>query len=232
MKYISLIILTCSFLSMSAQNENTYHSRRDWFVGRYEGVHCVTPGGDTTGHNWWPCSLEITYVNDSLVDSNNNAWNTRYKICEDSIMMNSNTPNCDDVFTNFSNEFGNMDYKSGFAKLYPDSTIEYWFWSPPVWDDTWIYFKGKMVESYANVSKINKDEFKIYPNPTSGIFNIKTKKDIDYIVFYNLAGKKVKIIDLQQNHKNIDVRDLKTGLYFYKVIIEDKNVYSGKLMIK
>jgi len=84
-----------------------------------------------------------------------------------------------------------------------------------------------------NISTIEGfNDFKIYPNPTNDNFSIKTNKIIISIEFYNVSGKKVKIIDLKQNHKNIDVSDLKTALYFYKAKVKDGTYFSGKILIK
>ncbi|PIA78615.1 hypothetical protein BFR04_03515 [Gaetbulibacter sp. 4G1] len=69
----------------------------------------------------------------------------------------------------------------------------------------------------ANTLSINKTElssFQIYPNPTVGLFNIKSKSRISEIEIYNNLGQ---IVVYQIDKTTIDVSLLNTGLYFIKI---------------
>ncbi|MBL0328444.1 MAG: T9SS type A sorting domain-containing protein [Bacteroidetes bacterium] len=79
------------------------------------------------------------------------------------------------------------------------------------------------------------DEWKVslYPNPTSGSFNLSTSEQINdgSIEIYNVVGELIlsqKIIN-QQN--TIDLKDHATGLYFLKVI-SDSEVIGMKKVVK
>jgi hypothetical protein len=74
-----------------------------------------------------------------------------------------------------------------------------------------------------------KDYFSLYPNPTNGIINIKSKKGsaISSISIYNTLGQLVLIAT--GNNNSIDVSSLKTGTYFIKVT-SDKGTAGSKFM--
>ena len=54
----------------------------------------------------------------------------------------------------------------------------------------------------------------LYPNPTSGIFNIGTEKEITITVF-DVLGK--EIILQNNNSKTIDLSHYSNGIYFVKI---------------
>jgi len=65
--------------------------------------------------------------------------------------------------------------------------------------------------------------FKVYPNPTSGILNIKTSLDIDNIAVFNLLGQRVA--NFNQNsisNNSINLSELSQGLYIIKISAGDK----------
>lgn len=66
--------------------------------------------------------------------------------------------------------------------------------------------------------------FSVYPIPTDGILNIKSKTAIAKLEIYNMLGQLVLSNSLQ---KNIDISNVNPGAYFIKIV--DKN---GILVIK
>lgn len=60
----------------------------------------------------------------------------------------------------------------------------------------------------------------IYPNPTSDILNIKTDKEAK-IFIYDSSGKKV-FSSLVDNRSHINISSLQKGIYFLKLIQDDK----------
>lgn len=71
----------------------------------------------------------------------------------------------------------------------------------------------------------NDDKVKIYPNPTNGIFNIKSTKTIQKIEIQDLTGKTITTL----KKPNYSIFDLKNGLYFLKITISDK-IYREKIL--
>ena len=57
----------------------------------------------------------------------------------------------------------------------------------------------------------------VYPNPNNGIFTIETgSNEIDKIELYNLSGKLVRSIDVNQETMLLDLSELNKGIYFLK----------------
>lgn len=68
----------------------------------------------------------------------------------------------------------------------------------------------------------------IYPNPASEVLNISTRHNIQNVEMFDILGKSVKRVS---NSKSIDVSDLKTGIYFVKVLT-DKGQDTKKVVIE
>lgn len=66
----------------------------------------------------------------------------------------------------------------------------------------------------------------MYPNPAKTIFHIETDKEFSQIDILNQQGQLVKTT----NSKNIEIRELTSGLYFIKVNFLDKSLRVGKLI--
>ncbi len=69
---------------------------------------------------------------------------------------------------------------------------------------------------------------RIYPNPSSGEFNISAEKDMD-LQLYNELGQLVMNISLNANNKHVvNVKGLAKGLYFLK----SEGVVYSKLVVE
>ncbi|WP_417876237.1 T9SS type A sorting domain-containing protein [Winogradskyella sediminis] len=79
---------------------------------------------------------------------------------------------------------------------------------------TWTF----TTDSALSINEDKFEAFSVYPNPTSGILNIKSTQNIDSINVFNLLGQNVAsfsknaIID-----SSIDLSDLSNGLYLVKI---------------
>lgn len=71
--------------------------------------------------------------------------------------------------------------------------------------------------------------FAIYPNPTSDKINIQGIRNIKTIEIFSILGKKIEISTT--NLTTVDVRSLKNGIYFLKVI-DDQNRSAIRKFIK
>ncbi|MCH2232928.1 MAG: T9SS type A sorting domain-containing protein [Crocinitomicaceae bacterium] len=80
---------------------------------------------------------------------------------------------------------------------------------------------------------INDLEIKIYPNPSSGVFNIKVDAGlIENVVIYNTAGVEVeKVYNITQSSYNIDLSEYEDGVYLLKIITSSNQVIT-RLIIK
>jgi photosystem II stability/assembly factor-like uncharacterized protein len=77
------------------------------------------------------------------------------------------------------------------------------------------------------INHFNRNAITIYPNPTTGIFEIQGVESDDIIIdIYNLAGQKV----LKSKSVVNDISSLKSGLYFIK--IKKRNIIVIRKLIK
>ena len=70
-------------------------------------------------------------------------------------------------------------------------------------------------------------EVLIYPNPTSGILYIKSKQPISQISIYNILGQN---IEKTQNTNLIDLSKAEAGVYFLKIVDENGNSQTNKIL--
>ncbi|MGQ0829106.1 MAG: T9SS type A sorting domain-containing protein [Bacteroidota bacterium] len=83
---------------------------------------------------------------------------------------------------------------------------------------------------------INNSAFKLYPNPNNGTMQLDytlEKEQRGVFVIYDLLGKKQAEYELQQNASSVSISEamLNNGIYFYKILINDKLVATDKLVI-
>ena len=86
-----------------------------------------------------------------------------------------------------------------------------------------------------NVVKINKAVV-IYPNPFNTYIDI-TVNDASinnnfYLTIYNIIGDVVINKTINKRLSTIETNNLPKGIYFYKLVGDDKSIYSGKLISK
>lgn len=74
----------------------------------------------------------------------------------------------------------------------------------------------------------------IYPNPSNGIYTLKTN-EINYaksISIYNIIGQKIYDAAILSNENTIDISNQPKGAYLYKVLGEEGETKIGKLLIE
>lgn len=76
------------------------------------------------------------------------------------------------------------------------------------------------------------NQFTLYPNPTTGIFQIQTQEKIRSISVYNTIGQKVSFNSLNQENTSIDISNLTSGTYFVEIILNDKTIKRHKVIKK
>ncbi len=70
-----------------------------------------------------------------------------------------------------------------------------------------------------SVNNLTHEAFKIYPNPTNSILNIKTQGIVLGVKIIDLAGRTTNISNL--NNNTIDVSSLSNGMYFVEIKTEN-----------
>ncbi len=87
------------------------------------------------------------------------------------------------------------------------------------------------VREYSNDLK-----FKLYPNPNNGSMQLNYTLDKNQeavFLIYDILGKEQAVYNLQKNSTTLSISEigLSKGMYFYKVIVDDKIVKSDKMII-
>lgn len=75
---------------------------------------------------------------------------------------------------------------------------------------------------------LNANLCEIFPNPSNGNFNIKTKENIKKIMAFDVLGKEVKINTLSNNLFSIE----KVGVYFIKIEFDNQTSIYKKIILK
>lgn len=81
--------------------------------------------------------------------------------------------------------------------------------------------------STASLKEIKLSETVLFPNPSRGVFTIKTHKNIQTISVYSISGK---LVLKQKKAKKINISELNNGVYFVK--IEYNNSVSNHRIVK
>ncbi len=87
--------------------------------------------------------------------------------------------------------------------------------------------------SYSGINDI-KSDIKIYPNPSKGVFNVISNKDIspEMIKITDVTGKVIYLRnDVSSIPKQIKILNKKAGIYFLNIYLENKTLYY-KLVIE
>jgi len=78
---------------------------------------------------------------------------------------------------------------------------------------------------------------KVYPNPTNDVVNFSFDSPIPkglHIELFNILGQKIKSLDYKQDYQHntvqLNLSTLATGLYFYRVVIDEEHKFVGKII--
>ncbi|PQJ80599.1 family 16 glycosylhydrolase [Polaribacter porphyrae] len=99
------------------------------------------------------------------------------------------------------------------------------------------FTQSSMIIDYVRVYQNNtastddffSSKFKVYPNPTSDTFSIKTDEKIDKVEIYSTLGQLV--LSNFSNYKKINSNHLKSGLYLVKIYSNQKSI-TKKIIIR
>ena len=99
-----------------------------------------------------------------------------------------------------------------------------------------IWKRLNLVICNTSVNESNdRNEVVIYPNPTSGKINITnnvSNSTKSFFKLYTIFGEEIINIALTENNQSIDLRHLKKGIYFSKILTNEKNISTQKIIIR
>lgn len=109
----------------------------------------------------------------------------------------------------------------GFANW--DSLSESWLYERK----EYRYYSGFTV---GHPEKLISD-FKIYPNPTKGVFTIKSQSQLaERAEIYSLKAKLIYQIEIQSDVGFIDISNQKPGIYFLRVYFKNGTSYTTRIV--
>ncbi len=85
------------------------------------------------------------------------------------------------------------------------------------------------LKSNVNITKVDNKNIKIYPNPNSGHFYIKSNEHVSAIKIIDITGKIIS--DLNVNNNSVIIENIKQGLYILKIHTENEIIYK-KVVVK
>lgn len=150
---------------------------------------------------------------------------------DSSITSTTNTNDANPLFTNINNDFtlqsgspaidtGDNSYVTTASDLLGNQRV----FNTTV--DMGVYEFGSSTLSISDF-ELDRNNIKIYPNPTTTVLNIKMESSLKQITIYSVLGKEV----LRVKSKTINVTNLRSGIYVIK--IEDENGYvTSKRFVK
>lgn len=72
--------------------------------------------------------------------------------------------------------------------------------------------------------------FKVFPNPTTGIFDIDIESEINKMVLIAIDGRSVfSINNIKKNQKSFNISNLPNGVYFIKLTLAEGKNFIGKI---
>ncbi|MCW3162250.1 T9SS type A sorting domain-containing protein [Chryseobacterium oryctis] len=95
------------------------------------------------------------------------------------------------------------------------------------------WFIGQVEDYTINISpsalstvETEKNNLKIYPNPTNGLVNIQTSDKIEKYEIYSLTGQKVA----EGNNNTINLSDFPAGTYLVKIQFNNQKIVTQKII--
>ena len=101
--------------------------------------------------------------------------------------------------------------------------------------EIWRFFRKYSLNSLVDIKENTSSDldFLVYPNPSTGIFNIKYNYNQPITIkIINQLGETVFENKLSQNNNSINLNNIPKGIYFYQAQNSLKIVKSGKLVIQ
>lgn len=76
------------------------------------------------------------------------------------------------------------------------------------------------------------DGVSVFPNPSTGILNIKTVSGGTSAIIYNVTGQKVRSFDIHENTATVDLRNEPDGIYFLSIQHQGNTVATQKVILR
>lgn len=89
-----------------------------------------------------------------------------------------------------------------------------WLNGPPPFAEGWMVYLDDLILGTNNVSE---NTVSFFPNPVQDVMHLNSKETIDSVEVYTIAGQKVSNITTNNNHTQLNLSSLASGVYLVKV---------------
>ncbi|GAB5400811.1 MAG: hypothetical protein Aureis2KO_23960 [Aureisphaera sp.] len=97
--------------------------------------------------------------------------------------------------------------------------------------DNVIYFDSiTFSDSILGSNDLEESSISSAPNPVNDSWHIKSNEVINTLTLYNISGQRIKAITLNDSSANVDLTQLKTGIYFVEVTFQSSRKSTLKLL--
>lgn len=225
-----------------------------FIIGGFYGVITGDRGGmimkiDSVGNFQWAKSYGSTVCNDDL-GGLVLAGDGGYVIYGTSCSFGGSEFNAYIIKTDSLGNSGCNEQNRTFTEMDITSMLTVTNPAPNVYSDvsivakntqTTVYNPGLITNTLCFTTDVQetqklKDEFKIYPNPNSGNFNLEYKlkqNESGIITIMDIAGKLVVSYTLEKNKSILSIyaNELNNGVYLYQIVVNGNVVSANKLII-
>ncbi|MGQ0828582.1 MAG: T9SS type A sorting domain-containing protein [Bacteroidota bacterium] len=99
-----------------------------------------------------------------------------------------------------------------------------------------VYYGTKSIITNIDNYSLKINNVILYPNPSNGTMQLDytlEKEEKGVFVIYDLLGKKQAEYELAQNSNSVAINEimLNNGIYFYKILVNDKPIATDKLIV-
>jgi polyhydroxybutyrate depolymerase len=174
-------------------------------------LHCHGTADSQVGYTDNNYGVDAEELVDYWVNQNN---------CDATPVVENIPDNVADDISVEKHLYQNGDYNTEVEFYKAVGTDHQWLY-PPVNDMSytiviWEFFKRHSKEPFVNTNEINNSEnFAVYPVPASDFLLVKSKSNAVFEL-YSSEGKLIKIEEVT-GETRIDISNLKSGVYFYKL---------------
>jgi uncharacterized delta-60 repeat protein len=83
------------------------------------------------------------------------------------------------------------------------------------------FFVARYENNYTGIDESKKwDTYSIYPNPTKSQLTIENTRKMTLLLLYDIDGHILRSLPINDTRVNLDIRNLRNGIYFVKIIDE------------
>jgi hypothetical protein len=240
-------------IALSGSNESS--------IGSNDGSATVTPSGGTPPYTYLWSNLETSQsisgaipglYTVTVTDANQcqrvGTFNISPGGCNLSVSITGNTSNSNSIFNGngsaaISISGGNPPYEilwNTGATTESISSLAVGTYAVLVNEvnnplcAVWAYYtvfgpNGDPTSIAENISDDN--SVQIYPNPSNGIFTLKSELDFTQVEILNMLGERVYIAQVNANKTIFNLSNEAKGIYFYRLLNNTEIIKTGKIVM-